>query len=375
MLALDEKNRLTEFEDLNGLKVCSFCHRLYKQRVMTQMSGMREREYDICPFCEEENDSSMQIDYFNSKLPADELAKLKKKSLIKKVVRYCHEQYIQAKCVECKHKGGCPGECRGNCKKCLEEVHYPLKYPNGMKDYVCDKMLNFYVCDYTVKYASEILRLMRKSKALELIDDYHVLSIGCGGCPDLMAFERYCHEKSYDKSVSYIGIDVNERWKPIHGQIESYQTKTLRKTQFRYMDAVSEEYNISHANVIVLQYVISHFYNTGQIDEIEKFFEKLVQNIIVRKEQGKPLIVLINDVNSNRRGRELFEKLVEKLKEAGLEGTSQGYYFDYNIKNEYQKYGIKHESKDVLYNIPKYLDIYDPWSVCSSAQLLIEVSK
>ena len=101
----------------------------------------------------------------------------------------------------------------------------------------------------------------------------------------------------------------------------------------------------------------------------------MVQNIIVRKEQGKPLIVLINDVNSNRRGRELFEKLVEKLKEAGLEGTSQGYYFDYNIKNEYQKCGIKHESKDVLYNIQKYLDIYDPWSVCSSAQLLIEVSK
>ena len=55
---------------------------------------------------------------------------------------------------------------------------------------------------------------MRKSQALEEINDYHVLSIGCGGCPDLMAFERYCHEKSYDKSVSYIGIDVNEKWKP-----------------------------------------------------------------------------------------------------------------------------------------------------------------
>lgn len=71
-------------------------------------------------------------------------------------------------------------------------------------------MLNFYVCDYSAKYASELLYLMRKSQALEEINDYHVLSIGCGGCPDLMAFERYCHEKSYDKSVSYIGIDVNE---------------------------------------------------------------------------------------------------------------------------------------------------------------------
>ncbi len=248
-----------------------------------------------------------------------------------------------------------------------------MKYPHGMKDYVCERMLNFYVCDYTVKYASELLYLMRKSKALKQIEDYHVLSIGCGACPDLMAFERYCHEKSYDKKVSYIGIDVNERWQSIHKQIESYRTKTLYKTQFRYMDAVTEEINISHANVIVLQYVISHFYNTGQIGEIENFFENLVQNIIVRRQQGKPLVVLINDVNSNNRGRDCFTKLAKILDGVGLKENSQGYYFDYYIQNDFQRYGIRHESKEVLYNIPKELDVYEPWEFCSSAQLLIEV--
>ena len=373
MLALDEKNELTEFEERNGLKVCNFCHRIYRQSLITQTPGMREREYDICPICGQENDSSMQVDYYNSKLPMEELTRLKKKSLIKKVVRYCHQQYIRSSCTQCEHQDGCPGECRGNCKKCLEEVHYPLKYPHGMKDYVCERMLNFYVCDYTVKYASELLYLMRKSKALEQIEDYHVLSIGCGACPDLMAFERYCHEKSYDKKVSYIGIDVNERWQSIHKQIESYRTKTLYKTQFRYMDAVTEEINISHANVIVLQYVISHFYNTGQIGQIEKFFENLVQNIIVRRQQGKPLVVLINDVNSNNRGRDCFAKLAKILDGAGLKENSQGYYFDYYIQNGYQRYGIRHESNCVLYEIPQALDIYEPWKVCSSAQLLIEV--
>lgn len=39
------------------------------------------------------------------------------------------------------------------------------------------------------------------------------------------------------------------------------------------MDAVTEEYNILNANVIVLQYVISHFYNSGQIGEIESFLK------------------------------------------------------------------------------------------------------
>ena len=151
-----------------------------------------------------------------------------------------------------------------------------------------------------------------------------------------------------------------------------YMSK-LRRTQFKYMDAVTEEYNILNANVIVLQYVISHFYNSGQIGEIESFFEKLVQNIILHKEQGKPLVVLINDVNSNNRGRDYFEKLVEKLDGEGLIENSQGYYFDYNIRNEFRRYGIKHESNRIVYNIPDRLSTYQPWEVCSSAQLLIEV--
>lgn len=373
MLAFNENGKLTEYEETNFLKVCDSCHHIYKQRVEQQLEGMREREYDICPLCGEENDSSMQVDFYNSRLTEVELSKLRKKALIKTIIGYCDKQYKQTDCFVCDHQNGCLGECEGNCKNCLEEVHYPGRYPNGKKDYDCSRMLNFYVCDYSAKYASELLYLMRKSQALEEINDYHVLSIGCGGCPDLMAFERYCHEKSYDKSVSYIGIDVNEKWKPIHEQIKSYKTKTLRRTQFKYMDAVTEEYNILNANVIVLQYVISHFYNSGQIGEIESFFEKLVQNIILHKEQGKPLVVLINDVNSNNRGRDYFEKLVEKLDGEGLIENSQGYYFDYNIRNEFQRYGIKHESNRIVYNIPDRLSTYQPWEVCSSAQLLIEV--
>ena len=101
---------------------------------------------------------------------------------------------------------------------------------------------------------------MRESEALKQIDNYHVISIGCGGCPDLMAFERYCHEDENGKSVNYIGIDVNKKWMNIHKVIKEYKTTTLRKAQFVYMDAVSEEYSeISQANVIVLQYVILIF--------------------------------------------------------------------------------------------------------------------
>ena len=181
MLAFNENGKLTEYEETNFLKVCDSCHHIYKQRVEQQLEGMREREYDICPLCGEENDSSMQVDFYNSRLTEVELSKLRKKALIKTIIGYCDKQYKQTDCFVCDHQNGCPGECEGNCKNCLEEVHYPGRYPNGKKDYDCSRMLNFYVCDYSAKYASELLYLMRKSQALEEINDYHVLSIGCGG--------------------------------------------------------------------------------------------------------------------------------------------------------------------------------------------------
>ncbi len=373
MLAYDENGVLKEFEETQFTNVCQKCLHLYRQIISEQVEGFREWEYDICPICGNVNDRSMQIDFHNSKLEHDEFFKLKKKSLIKSIIWFCHDRYINTKCIVCSHHDGCPGSFHGNCKKCLEEVHYPIKYPYGMKDYTCERMLYFYVCDYAAKYASEVFYLMEKSEALKQIKDYHVLSIGCGACPDLMAFEKYCHTYSYDSTVSYIGIDVNERWKSIHERIKEYRTKTLSKTQFVYQDAVKDDFSIPETNVIVLQYVISHFYNTGQTKEIEKFYTKLLNNIISRREQGKPLVILINDVNSNKRGRDYFEGLINILICSGIQVNCQRYYFDYHLQNDFQKYGQKHDRTEIMYKIPAELGIYEPWTNCSSAQLLIEV--
>jgi len=376
MLAYNSKNQLKEYEEKDTLKVCSNCHKIYRQILFEQNPSMREREYDRCPYCDVKNGSSIIYDYCNFELGEEELKSLEKKSLISRVIKYCHEEYVNGSCTNCNHKNSCPSECVGNCKNCLTEVHYPSKYPFGKKDYDCLRMLQFYVCDYTIKYASEILYLMRRSSALKHMDNYHVVSIGCGGCPDLMAFEKYCHQEENWKSVSYLGIDVNENWKKIHNVIKQYKTTTIRKSGFWYIDAVADEYKaISKANVIVLQYVISHFYNTGQINKIDQFFDKLIKKIVLHRQEGKPFVVFINDVNSNRRGRDYFKSIIDKLEKAGLSGNSTRFYFDYNIQNECQRYGIKHVSKEVLFKIPKKLEMYQPWEKCSSAQLLIEVKE
>lgn len=295
--------------------------------------------------------------------------------LIDELVDYCDAQFssqnTQYVCSDCTHST----KCSGSCKKCLEQIHYPKRYLDGKKDYDCTNLLNFYVCDYSYKYASEIWYLLKRSETIAKIDRYNIMSIGCGGCPDLMAFESYIKDSNFSKSIYYLGIDKNILWKPVHEQISTYRNEIIRKIQFRYVDAIEyfNENIIKSTNVLILQYVISHFYNTNQINKIDKFYDDLIKSIVLHKQGNKPYVIIINDVNSNNRGRDFFLDLCHKLAEADLQGSYLQFYFDYRIQNDKQRYGNKHNSNDVLYNVPSKLSEYEPWEKCSSAQLLIEL--
>jgi len=292
--------------------------------------------------------------------------------LINEITGYCDDQYssinTKIKCDDCTKTKGCT-----SCKDCLTEIHYNI--PGGKNDYDCKNLINFYVCDYSFKYASEILYLLRQSQKIKEISTYHITSIGCGACPDLMAFESYVNETDPSKAISYLGIDINELWKPIHNKIKEYDSKIIYKTRFRYDDAFKylDQMIIKDANVLILQYIISHFYNTGKIGQLDTFFDELIHGIVKHKNNDMPFIVIINDVNSNNRGRDYFLELRTKLKEADFHGCATQYYFDYNLKSEHQRYGICHKSNDILYEIPFGFDKYEPWEHCSSAQLLLEI--
>lgn len=296
--------------------------------------------------------------------------------LIDTIVDYCDKEYKKADtkhiCRNCAH----PSKCSGSCKLCLEQIHYPYKYQEGIKDYSCNNIINFYGCTYLYKYASELYYLIQKSMELKKIHKLHIMSIGCGAAPDLMAFEKYNNETDKKKTIEYVGFDMNERWKAIHRQIEYYAEVTeSMKAKFRYKDVfeyLKEKY-VPRVNVLVLQYVISHFYNTGQIEEIHDFFDELIAHIVKYKEQDNPLIILINDVNSCYRGRDYIWEFIDKLKEYMVEFEYQAYYFDYNIKNENQHFGKRQEDNRICFKIKDGLEQYQPWEKCSSAQMLIEV--
>lgn len=296
--------------------------------------------------------------------------------LIDKILNFCDSEYKRehtgVRCENCQHDGMCSGKCKG----CLEEIHYPTRHPAGKKTYDCPNLINFYVCDYTYKYATEIYYLMQKSTALTYIPNYRVFSIGCGACPDLMAFEAYIKKNNLNSKIEYRGIDKNTLWTPVHNQVQQYSTDIIDHVNLSIEDAFEffEAYTVEGINVVVLQYIISALYLSDGASAVDKLFDLIVDSIVKFKDDSEPFVILINDVNSNNMGRDLFVNLIEKLRLSGVKGRYSQYYFDRNIKNDAQRYGNKHE-KDIAMSpqmAHKYSE-YEPWEYCTSAQLLIEI--
>ena len=61
---------------------------------------------------------------------------------------------------------------------------------------IAQRLLDFYVCDYSYKYMSETLYLIRKSQVIKDLEYYPYNIYWMWSLSQiLMAFEIYCHEK------------------------------------------------------------------------------------------------------------------------------------------------------------------------------------
>lgn len=67
-IAYNENGDLQKYESTEGIVKCKYCEKAYFQETEEQVPGFRDRSYDICPYCGKENGSSMEEDYYNSKL-------------------------------------------------------------------------------------------------------------------------------------------------------------------------------------------------------------------------------------------------------------------------------------------------------------------
>lgn len=243
--------------------------------------------------------------------------------------------------------------------------------------YDCQKMLYHYVCQYTLRYASEILHAFKDENCfLSTFESINMMSIGCGGCPDLMAMEMLLYDSGISVPVSYKGYDINSLWLPVHNRVRRYCNDNDIDSKFMCEDAINyfSKYYSKNTNVIVISYLLSYLYNTPQKKEIRDFFDRLIENVIVRNNNKK--LIVFNDVNSCNRGRDYFRVFVEKLEKKGLHGAYRYMYFDSERLNKYQKTGSAYNSSCALFDYNKeIIKAYHVDGICRSAQLIVEVGK
>lgn len=232
--------------------------------------------------------------------------------------RRAYEESPHGDCPDCNNEE-C---CQHDCDRCLDQVHWfdPAGGNCGRSDYDCPWLLLRYVERYTEKYSAQI------ASALQHVDlsrypMYNIFSIGCGAAPDLMAFE----ELDDGKSIFYKGYDKNLLWEGIHNAIEEYTqdtpgitSKFVRKDIF---DVFAEgKPRHQNYNVLVIQYLLSHLYNTRQDGLIDELFDAIIENVLPRYMPGSPFLIIITDIDSINKGRNTWHWLLDKLEDAGYRG-------------------------------------------------------
>lgn len=237
------------------------------------------------------------------------------------LLEWCQYEFNHSNAGQCGQNCNNADACVHNCDECLNQVHWYPQY-GGRCDYNCAKLLLKYVLRYTDKYSSQII------SALQFIDlskypQYHIFSIGCGAAPDLMAFEEVVN----GKQIYYKGYDRNRLWAGIHNGIENYAENT------NYMEAKLRQQDIfdvflegkphhQQYNIVIIQYLLSHLYNTGQEQQTGDLFDYIIKNILSRRLMNSPFLIILTDIDSRHKGRSNWYVLLDKLEDAGYFGTA-----------------------------------------------------
>lgn len=278
--------------------------------------------------------------------------------LLEKMIEYCDQMYSNYQCDECTGHN-----CTNKCKDCLDDIHF---HTNRIRrSYDCEKLLYFYLCRYSYKYCSEIIY------ALEKIDPsrypfFNILSLGCGGAADLMAFDCYTDG---DDDIYYHGVDINTYWNDIHSKISEIYPHASFTTGFDVKTDIptlsSESYN-----VVIIEYLISYLYSRFS-SVVSNLFDDIIEYIVSNKPHDSPMLIIINDVDSINTGRDTFKRLAEKLEDLGYDITVQKFRFK---SDAYYSGSTQYPSNQNLFEcVWEFQQKYCVALRCESDQMLIEI--
>lgn len=296
--------------------------------------------------------------------------------LIDELVAFCDEKYTELG-NECGN-GICThpcGTCSRNCYDCLYQVHYPSLHPNGKKEYDCPKMLYHYVCQYSYLYATEMLCAFAAER--DYLSDFpyfNIISLGCGACPDLMAFENFSERMGFHQPVAYLGFDKTAEWSTIHSRITDYCNENGIDFSTECVDVIEwlRDYELRNANIVVLGYLISYLFDTTSSTDMEGFINDIARKIVRLKPADHKLMLVINDLNTYRRGRNYLEKFCTAVKnQPGINNVDEKkFYFDTGDLYSGQKIGRPYSFARWPFTVPN--DIQEKYHTCMKVQQTIQ---
>lgn len=138
-------------------------------------------------------------------------------------------------------------------------------------------------------------------------------------CSDMLVAEG--------KNIYYKGYDRNPLWETIHNRIKTYTATTnnitakLRREDIFVVLSDGRPARI-HYNVVVIQYLLSHLYNTNQEHLTFDLFQGIIDNIISNRSQDSPFLIIITDVDSCNKGRNRWYNFLDMLEDAGFCGNA-----------------------------------------------------
>lgn len=290
-------------------------------------------------------------------------------SMLEAVTSCCAAMFQQSgTCRQCTHPSG---RCSGSCRDCSRQVNF---HEGGRTDYDCQKFIYYYMCRYSWKYCSEILYALDKID-FSCYPAYSILSLGCGGAPDLMAFES-CIPETCGKSIAYTGYDANPYWAPVHMFLNGYAQCRGISARFgtkNIFDVLADgTAGLYTYNIIIMEYLLSHFQPENRYALVEKLFEGLITRIVENPFRACPVLFLFNEID-HYSVTCYYDIFLQILMQRGHDFTTLRLHFS-DRREDYNDGSFQYESARNKFSIPETIKTnFDCAIRCTSAQLIVEV--
>lgn len=90
---------------------------------------------------------------------------------------------------------------------------------------------------------------------------------------------------------------------------------------YRDIDVLTyfENHIYEKCNVLIIQYLISFFYDKVGKKGLRSWFEQLADRVVKYKPRNSPMLIIINDADSIYTERDAFSLLIDEIENASLE--------------------------------------------------------